>query len=166
MSREQVAQVGPVLDRHVQDVDAVRSGARPSSSAEQTIPAEAMPRRVAASIRRPPVSWPPGADVRHLGADEQVGGARHDCLRAAFPDVESGDGELVGIRVRLQADDRGDVDPLPVVADLDDVLDLGPGHVQAVDKLVQRQRDVHQLAQPAQWHFHETNCSRNRGSLA
>ena len=38
----------------------VRSGESPSSSAEQTIPAESMPRRVAASMVRPPGSRPPG----------------------------------------------------------------------------------------------------------
>lgn len=110
-----------------------------------------------------------GADARpqHLAAGRgHVGRAAHDLGRGAAAlgdDVDQR--ELVGLRVRLLADDLGDDDAGEPGAEVGQALDLDAGARQRARALLDRRRaiEIAHLEQPAPEHLHQ-NCSRKRMS--
>ena len=138
----------------------------PSSFSEQTIPSELH----AADLRgleddRPPLGrvgvdeLRAGERERHLHAGQADGDVRRagDDLDAAAAAVgDRRERQPVGVRVLAHRGDLADEDPLavPVGADALDRADLDPGGGQALEQLLERDLERHELGEPAQRHAH------------
>ena len=99
-------------------------------------------------------------------AGRDVGRAADDLVRLALADVDRADGQPVGVRMALGAQDLADPEELErgdAVAV--HAVDLGAGHRQARRELVRGQAGIDVVVEPEQRQPHP-NCSRKRRSFS